>query len=323
LNPEKVGQVAEIIEAEKNWLSDPVLLQFLTAWTSFDELGAVDWAFSREGHFKVRASAAVIESLAFRNPSSALSALDALNDPTALDKLHDHMVTGWARSDLEDDLTRYISEISTGLDRQRATQILAFEILKGGVEPLIEWAEEIPDDAPRNFKQTAVRRVANEVAGVDPERAVQWVDTLRDRPYAPVARKTIAQRWVETDPEATMNWLLTFSDAKERSEQLGPMFLMWFKKDQRAATIWLRSVSPAEAVDPAIVAVVRRDSTKRPSTALDWAHLIQDDALRRSALIGVGRRWFERNPKAFKAWLPKSGLQGDVRREIMTPTPNG
>ena len=48
-------------------------------------------------------SAAVIESLAFRNPSSALSVIDELNDPTALDRLHNHMMTGWARSDFKDD----------------------------------------------------------------------------------------------------------------------------------------------------------------------------------------------------------------------------
>jgi hypothetical protein len=322
LSAEDVGEVAEIIEAEKNWLADPVLLLFMTAWTHFDELGAIDWAFSRSGHFRVRATEALIESLAFRNPSSALSAIDALNDPTALDGLHNHMIAGWARSDRRDDLDRYIMEIPTDLDRERATQILALEILKDGVEASIGWADEIPDDANRNFKQTVVRRVASDVAGIDPERAVEWIEGQRDRPYAPIAREAIVERWVERDPAAAMNWILTFPTDEERSQHLGSFFSTWLKQDPDAATDWLRSVSHAETVDPAIVAVVRRDSTREPSSALDWAHLIHDEALRRNALLGVGRRWLEQDPEAFKAWLPKSGLQGDVRREIMTPSPS-
>jgi hypothetical protein len=294
----------------------------MTAWTDFDELAAIDWAFNRKGHFKDRVSAAVIEALAFRDPSSALSAIEASNDPTALDRLHDHMVTGWARSGFKDHLTRYIMDIPTNLDRQRATQILALEILKDGIEAPIAWADEIPDDANQNFKQTVVRRVASDVAGIDPERAVQWIDGQRDRPYAQVAREAIAARWIERDPAAAMNWVLTFATGEERRGSIEPLFATWLEQDPAAATVWLRSVSPAEAVDPAIVAVVRRDSMSRPDSALDWAHLIHDDELRRSALIGVGRRWLERNPEGFKAWLPKSGLQGDIRREIMTPSPD-
>ena len=322
LSAENVGEVAEIIEAEKNWLSDPVLLQFMTAWTRFDELGAVDWAFNRTGHFKGRVSAAVIEALAFRNPSSALSAIDALNDPTALDRLHDHLVSGWARSDLKDDLTRYIMQIPTRLDRQRATQILAIEILKGGAEALIEWAEGVPDDANQNFKQTVVRRVASEVAGLDAERAVEWIDGHRDRPYAWVAWEAIAKRWVLSDPAAAMNWLLTLPAGEEFRKRIGSKFSIWLEEDPDAALAWLRSASPARAVDPAIVVVVRSQSIDRPSSALDWAHLIHDDLLRRGALIGVGRRWLKQDPEAFNEWLPKSGLQGDIRREIMAPPPD-
>jgi len=322
LSAENVGEVAKIVEAEKNWLPDPALLLFMTAWTSFDEMGALDWAFTRPGHFRRRASAAVVESLAFRNPSSALSAIDALNDPTALLRLHDHMISGWARSDFKDALARYITEITRPSDRQRATQILALEILKGGVEASIEWADEIPDDAAQNFKQTAVRRVANDVAGIDPERAAQWIGGQSDRPYAPIARDAIATRWVERDPVAAMNWLLTVPASDERRKTIRSTFSTWLESDPGAATKWLRSASPAEAADPAIMVVVRRDSMRRPGSALDWAHLIHDDGLRRSTLIEVARRWLERDPKAFKAWLPNSGLRGDIRQKIMTPSPD-
>jgi hypothetical protein len=321
LSAENVEEVAEVIEAEKNWASDPVLLLFMTAWTHFDELAAIDWAFSRKGHFRGRASAAVIESLALRNPSSALSAIDAFDEPSALDSLHNHMVSGWARSDFKAELTRYIMEIPRDMDRQRATQILSLEILKDGIEASIEWADGISDDATRNFKVTAVRRVASDVAGIDPQRAVAWIEGQPDQPHAEIARSAIAERWLESDPAAAMDWMLTFPMHPKRSENIGSSFSTWLDQDPDAATAWLRSVSPAAAVDSAIVAVVRRDSKRQPDSALDWAHLIHDEGLRRSALLGVGRRWLEQDPDAFKAWLPKSGLQGDIRREIMTPTP--
>jgi hypothetical protein len=119
-----------------------------------------------------------------------------------------------------------------------------------------------------------------------------------------------------------MVWLLTLPAGEERNEELGRTYTTWFKKDSKAATVWLRSMSTVEGIDPVILVVVRRHSKPRPDLALDWAHLIHEDELRRNALIGVGRRWLERNPRAFKAWLPRSGLQGDIRREIMTPSPD-
>jgi hypothetical protein len=231
------------------------------------------------------------------------------------------MVSGWARSDFKDELTRYIMEIPRDMDRQRATQILSLEILKDGIEASIEWADGIPDDATRNFKVTAVRRVASDVAGIDPQRAVAWIDGQPDRPYAEIVRSAIAERWLESDPAAAMDWMLTFPMHPKRSGSIGSSFSTWLNQDPDAATVWLRSVSPAKEVDSAIVAVVRRDSKRQPDSALDWAHLIHDEGLRRSALLGVGRRWLEQDPDAFKAWLPQSGLHGDIRREIMRPTP--
>jgi hypothetical protein len=322
LNAENVDEVAEIIEAEKNWLSDSLLLQFMMAWTGFDDLGAVDWAFSRTGTFKRRMTEAVIESLAFRNPTKAISTIDALDDPAALDRLHDQLITGWARSEFKDDLTGYVMKIPRNMDRQRATRVLALEVLKDGTDALIAWAEGIPEDAERGFKRIAFRRVASEVAGIDPALAAQWIDGHQERPYAKIAREAISKRWLDSDPAAAMVWLLTLPAGEERNEELGRTYTTWFKKDSKAATVWLRSMSTVEGIDPVILVVVRRHSKPRPDLALDWAHLIHEDELRRNALIGVGRRWLERNPRAFKAWLPRSGLQGDIRREIMTPSPD-
>ena len=319
LNAEKIDEVIEAVEARQRWFTERDHLLLMTAWIDFDEQGAMDWAFFQPGRFRQRATAAFIDALAFRNPAAARSLVDGLADPVLAGLLHDHMVKGWARSDRRDDLTEYImAAVPPGDHRQKATNLLTLEILKSGEEALIEWAEAIPDDATENYKSTAFAKAANALAIVDPARAAQWIQGHQDRTYAEGALEVIARRWAERDPAGALDWMATLPAGRQRSESVVSAFKDWLQKNPKQAEAWVLSASPAEGADPAVRVLVRRDYRRRPASALDWAHRIHDSELRQRVLTEVGRSWFLRAPKAFRAWLPESGLEKRIQDEILS-----
>ena len=54
---------------------------------------------------------------------------------------------------------------------------------------------------------------------------------------------------------------------------------------------------------------------------MEWAHLVHDPVVRRRVQTAAGRAWFRKDPDAFMAWLPESGLESQVRDLILnTPT---
>jgi hypothetical protein len=70
-------------------------------------------------------------------------------------------------------------------------------------------------------------------------------------------------------------------------------------------------------VDPLIRVVIRRDFDRRPALAMEWAHLLHDPGVRERVKISAGGAWHRKDPDAFLAWLPDSGLEDPVRDLIL------
>jgi hypothetical protein len=321
LNAESFEEAIAVVEADPARWSEQDHRLLMAAWTRFDDLGPVDWALSQRGMTRSRAAGAVIETLAFRDPLSARSVVDSLEDADLADKLHDKMILGWARSDFRDDLSALIAAMPPGIRRQKAAAILAIEIRKDGAEALIQWAEDIPDDARANFKEIVFDKAANSLALADPAHASRWIRTHLGRSYAARAAGVITQRWLEQDPVAALDWALTLPASANRDETVASGFASWLERNPVDAEAWVLSSTPAPAVDPAVRVLVRRDYLPKPASALDWAHRIDDPGIRQRVLAAVGRSWFARDPEAVKSWLPESGLEQQIQHVILHSRP--
>lgn len=317
LSPGNVEEVTREVEAQPARWSEQDYRVLMAAWTRFDDVGAVDWALSRRGSARLAASAAVAETLAFRDPLGARSFVDSIEDPKLADELHDRMILGWARSNSKDDLSDHIAAMLPGIRRQKAAAILALEIMKDGPDALIQWAEATGEDAPESYKAIVFEMAANALALADPALASRWIQNHRGRSYAVRATDVIAQRWAEQDPRAALDWARTLPAGESRNLTVAAAFVGWLEREPKAAEAWVLSASPAVAVDPAVRVLVRRDYLDRPASALDWAHRIGDPGLRQRVLAAVGRSWFARDPDALKAWLPESGLEQQIQDVIL------
>lgn len=322
LSAENVDAVLAAIEPERlPFLEDSALL-LMTAWTEFDGGAASDWAFGlEEGPERDLATAAVIDAWAFRNPAAAHGLVYSIEDAKSADRLHDHLVEGWARSGRIESLTGFLMDVPDDIRRQRGTSILTLEIMRRGADALIEWAEAIPDDARGDYKQTAFHKASNTLATFDSPRAARWIEAHLDTKYARAAPGVVARRWADTDPAAALEWLLSIPPSADRNDDLLRVFENWLQGDPANAEAWLLATSPAQRVDSAVYSIVKRDSRSRPRDALDWAQRIHEPAVKRRVLNAVGRSWCVRDPEACAAWLPVSGLEKGIQDRILRAEP--
>jgi 3-deoxy-D-arabino-heptulosonate 7-phosphate (DAHP) synthase len=95
------------------------------------------------------------------------------------------------------------------------------------------------------------------------------------------------------------------------------VFTPWLDDDTQSAEYWVRSAEPSTEIDALIRVIIRRYFDRRPDLAMEWAHLLNDPAVRTRVKTSVGRAWYRKNRDAFMAWLPESGLESQVRDLIL------
>jgi hypothetical protein len=317
LDAQGIGDVVEAVEAAGYWFDQQEHRLLMAAWVPIDPDEAVVWAFSRPGILQGRATETALEALGYSDPPRALHVLQSVEDRDEADFLHLNMVQGWARSDHRDELVEYLASQPRSVYRQRAAAALVNEILKGGPDELIEWVDTIEADPRNAFKRTVFQRAADALSQLDPARAARWLDEHLGRPYAFRSPNLVARHWAEKDPAAAMSWLVSLPKESSEEDRTKSMFAQWLNRDARSAESWVRAEAPSEVVDPLIRVIIRRDFSRRPEVAMEWAHLLHDPVVRTRVQTSAGRSWYRLDRDAFLAWLPDSGLEKQVRDLIL------
>jgi len=320
LSPDDVDRAAEIIEAQRIWLSDEELQNFFAAWVSFDAPAAFEWAMApHPGRFRQRALFALMFAWGFQDPPAALAAFKSLPRSTTAKvraQLHGQLIAGWAWGEDKAGASDYIVRLSAGSTRQKATGALVTELMKQGPDTVIAWAESIPDDAPRNFKEVAFQHAANAMAIEDPVATAGWIEGHLDQPYSAEVPVAIGRRWIEQDPVVAMEWLVALPEGGVRDQAVSTAFRRWSTQSEDEAEQWLQQATPREALDHAVRVLVRRDAESAPARAVEWAARIENEKRRERALVGVVEPWYRRDPEAAGAWLDTSDLSPETQAAI-------
>jgi len=331
LRAEDLDELIEFVESRQRWFDETDLLLLMTALVEIDESQTLDWALAQEDAFGLRAQGAVLEAMAFRNPIGARTLVDSQRDARRAALQEEHLIRGWARSDYLQDLTDYVVLIKRADKRERATVILAQEIVRRGTEKLADWGKAIPDDAKEEYKRLAYKELADVLAVVDPIQSRRFVQFDIKEFYVLEAVPALMEVWVEEAAPTALHWFLTTPEYEgwtepipayegwQRSSAL--LFREWHDEKPRIAEAWLRYELPSHWADPLVRVLVRKNHLKRPVLALDWAHLIDDPTIRMEVQLRVGREWFRREPDRFRDWLPDSGLDPSIQEAILKSPP--
>lgn len=323
LNAENFEEAFVVVEANYNWLSTEEVRALFLAWARFDPEGSLEWALSQPLRNQLRAASAAMSAWAFYDPDQARKALRKTRkreDAHRLKTLEQKHAFGWIRGGNRDRVAAYLVKQPPSNFRQKASSVLASELMRDDPESLIRWVDGISLLTKANYKNDAFKKAANMLAQADPIRAAQWVESHLDKSYSKRSAILVAKRWVDReDPEAAIGWLLGIPADQIEPDAVAGTIEQWKKLDSEAAKKWLRASTPDQALDLAVSAMARNDAEADPISALDWADQVHDPEQRRRLIVRTCQYWLRIEPEAADRWIEKSGLAEDVRAEIRQP----
>ena len=296
-------------------------------WGRYDPEGAFTWLHERRRQGNPVLLTAIVRSWATRAPIAASRAVDALPPRRGHDSLQVvlALVQGWNASG-HSGVEEYVIGLTSEVTRQVAlTGLASDKAQRHGVDEAIRWAESLPDDAERDFKQLAFRRVAGAIAEVDPLRAAAWAERHRDGRWGTGLARSVAQKWSSRDGQSAMEWLqgLPDSGSSDVARAFEEGYRAWLNSDREAARAWLREQPLDATLDPVIAIYARSMAREDPEAALPWAARLHDEARRDETLEKVARAWMHRDPDAARAWLATSELSDAARERVFTAYEKG
>ncbi len=311
---EALPDVLAAFEYAQPLLDDSEWMLLADWWTRFDPRAALGWVRSKQDFRFPGALRYVIAGMARVDSEGALLALLTLRSREQRDAAFQGIIKAWNPVD-PDGLLQYIVDLTPGRERQRAiSTLVGVKTRQEGVPSTRRWAEALSEDLPRGFKLQVYRRLASELALIDPASGRSFVEA-HVAPGSGLYRKfgVVA---VEADPEGTLAWLGGLPEGMERDEGVQETYRRWVRNDSEKAQAWMTGAPPEPWREPALEIYALTKASTDPIAALELAAGIRDDARRKYTRLKTLVAWHARDPDASIAWLDASKLQPEVRQEI-------
>ncbi|MGE4651656.1 MAG: hypothetical protein AAEJ53_12275 [Myxococcota bacterium] len=320
IGPGDIPALKEFVTTQQHQLSREDARLVMMAWSRLDAPGAFRWSLDQPGKWGETLSIESLYAWGFRDGSAAVEALQDLGDLDDLDlqqRLTAASLDGWIASGEYMGVSAAIAAIDDPRVRRKRAFLLAGEIAKEGPEALVAWAEEVPEDAPNEFKTQAFYHASGMVARRDPQLAAGTIETHGGQPYVKGSLAHIARKWARHHPPADLfAWLETLPAGEERDEAVGDAFRVWHGKSAKPAEQWLEAAMPAAYLDAAIAELVRASAQEVPQAAVVWAERIQDPKQRHRSMSLAGRQFWRRSPQAAAIWLEEADLPEPAKNSI-------
>jgi hypothetical protein len=200
---------------------------------------------------------------------------------------------------------------------------MAVWVAKYGVDPVIEWADAIPESEEYAWaKEAGFQAAIGEVAKTDGDRAIAWYEANRESEHAEAAMKTLAFAWVtNNDPAALFDWLQEQPAGQLRLETIRQTYRRWLKHDPETAMTWIRETELTAALDPAVAVFARLESRINPESAVEWANRIEDQDMQRLTIVPILRIWAREDSVAARDWMVEHNFPEAIRDDILARLP--
>jgi hypothetical protein len=194
-----------------------------------------------------------------------------------------------AREDYRD-ATR-VALVMVKPDHENASQITSIladqALLQGGVQGLVDWFEQMPNDNSTAFlKKLAAADVVSYLQEASPARAMDWISQHNEPAWRDDdAIGTTADRVATTiDPQTALNWLTSLPRSTNGGSYPGMnrVLRQFAAKDTAGLDAWIREPKSQEVQDQALAAYARILRDNDPARADQLTAQIQDPRWRQS-----------------------------------------
>ncbi len=317
LGPEAVPQVRDAFDYAYPILGDAEWMLLADWWTRFDDRAAWSWVQQRREYKSAGVLRYIVHGMARRDPHRALATLLTIRLPEERDAAFAEIVKGWYEAG-GDGLLDHLIGMQPGSERQRAIALLVgLKLRREGIEATRDWAESLDDDLAQRFKLQVYRRVASELAFVDPAAARDWAEAHVDGPNGSGLYRRVAVSLAESDPRATLEWLRGLPDGPERDDAVSEAYRRWLTNDRDAAIAWMNGAETEPWRQPALELRALAETRDDPKKALELTRLLESPERRLYAQVKIGIAWLTMDPTAARAWLEGDTVAPDVKQKIL------
>lgn len=317
LGEDAIPQVVAAYDYMRPVLGDSEWMLLADWWTRYDPRGAYGWVLQDRDYRTPGVLRYVIGGMARTDREGALLTLLTLRGKEQRDDAWGEIVKSWYLVD-QAGLVDHIVEMSPGIDRQRAiSTLVGMKIRREGVEATRSWAEALDDDLPQRFKLQAFRRVANEIARVDPAEAMRFAERHAGSEAGSDLYRWVADRMAYSDAEAALDWLRGLPEGGARDEAVEHGYRRWVQVDREAALAWMQGAPRGRWLEPAFEVYALAEGVEEPERGLEMLEGLSDAERRDYAVARLLVSWYARAPEAAGAWLEASDLSPEMRERIL------
>ena len=268
----------------------------LHAWAKADPEGALDYAIQNTGTPFARQ--AIMASWSSDDPEAAIAFARDNYEGEGANPLLVGIIRGIAPSDLSR-ASDLLQELPYSRERGDALQSILPYAMENGSDLALTWAAGIAD---AQLKSGAISYIMGDLAGSEPLRAAELLNTLDDRAAATRAADDVAGAFARVDLEEAKAWSVGLDDDL-RGEAVEGVIGYYASQDPLAASEWLGSLSGTTNLDSAIRQFAWRSMGVEPELAAEWIGQIQSPERRNEMYNSILPRWLRSDRSSAEQWI--------------------
>ncbi len=271
----------------------------LHAWAKADPEGALDYAIKNTGTPFARQ--AIMASWSSDDPEAAIAFARDNYEGEGANPLLVGIIRGIAPSDLSR-ASDLLQELPYSRERGDALQSILPYVMENGSDLALTWAAGIAD---AQLKSGAISYIMGDLAGSEPLRAAELLNTLDDRAAATRAADDVAGAFARVDLEEAKTWSIGLDDDL-RGEAVEGVIGYYASQDPLAASEWLGSLSGTTNLDSAIRQFAWRSMGAEPELAAEWIGQIQSPERRNEMYNSILPRWLRSDRSSAEQWIQET-----------------
>jgi hypothetical protein len=238
-----------------------LLSGIIDKWASIDQQAAVGWIDKQPQGRQQYLMQSLIQSVARRDPESALEILKARPANSQMGWIHQQVFEQWSQRDPAG-AARAAEGMEVGAPRERALQSVA-----------ASWASQ------------------------DPAAAIKWTESFSDKAAQNKLLRSVVQSWADNDARAVIQWAGSVPEANLRQEFLGAAISRLAQSDAAAAETQLRAIPPGQERDNLVSQVAYAAANQDPKAALAFVELLPNGPGRTNVTANIAIRLASSDPK--------------------------
>jgi hypothetical protein len=324
---------------EFGWNS--LLYGVIDKWASIDQQAAMTWVGTQPGARRIELIRSLIDSVARRNPESALQILKSQPGAPQLSWLNQQIFEQWSQRDPAG-AAKSAEALEPGMSREQALQAVAASWAAQDPEAAIKWTESFSDKVSQN---KLLRMVAQQWAVNEPKKVIEWAGKLTEPDMRLGILSTAIGQLAQSDAAAAQAHLQTLPTGQERDNLVTQVAYTVSRQDTKAALSMLELLPAGPSRTSATVNMaVQMASTDAKAAgelfltlpvaqtsgqvgriaqtmaagnmemAREWVDQIPDARMRSQATRSIAGVLAQGNPRAGVEWMMEKEPGGDISR---------